>query len=151
MGGHRHIHEAGLALIRHFEGFSPVVYLDAAGHATIGYGHLVREGEEWDTLSAAEAEDLLRQDVAVAERAVMRFIHGPLNDDRFAALVSFTFNLGAGALQRSTLRQKVNRGEHEDVPQELLRWVWADGRRLEGLRRRREAEGALYRSQWMPG
>lgn len=53
-------------------------------------------------------------------------------------------NLGAGALQRSTLRRKVNRGEHSLVPREFRRWVWAGGRRLRGLIRRREAEVGLY-------
>lgn len=145
----RRTHEAGIALIKHFEGFSPVVYLDVAGQATIGYGHLLREGEVLERISQAEAEDLLRQDVAVAERAVMKLIRAPLMDGQFAALVSFTFNLGSGALQRSTLRQKVNREEHEDVPAELMRWVWAGGRRIEGLKRRRKAEADLYRQDFI--
>ena len=77
-------------------------------------------------------------------RAVLRLIRVPLEDGRFGALCSFTFNLGAGALQRSTLRRRVNREEHEAVPRELRRWVWAGGRKLKGLIRRREAEAALY-------
>ena len=60
------------------------------------------------------------------------------------ALCSFAFNLGAGALQRSTLRRKVNREEHAAVPHEFRRWVWAGGRKLKGLIRRREAEAVLY-------
>jgi len=140
----RPIHEMGIALIKHFEGFSPVVYRDVAGKATIGYGHLLRDGEAWERLSEAEAEGLLRQDIAVAERAVSHLIRIPLTDNQFAALVSFTFNLGSGALQRSTLRQKINREEHGDVPRELMRWVWAGGRQNEGLKRRRKAECALY-------
>ena len=56
----------------------------------------------------------------------------------------YTFNLGAGALQRSTLRRKVNREEHDAVPAEFGRWVWASGRKLKGLVRRREAEAGLY-------
>lgn len=140
----RAINAAGLALIKRFEGFSPTVYADAAGLATIGYGHLLREGETWERISKPQAEALLRQDVAVAERAVCRFIHVPLHNNQFAALVSFTFNLGAGALQRSTLRQKINREEHAAVPEELRRWVWAGGQRQRGLQRRREAEIALY-------
>ena len=60
------------------------------------------------------------------------------------ALGSFAFNLGAGALQRSTLRRKVNREEHDAVPVEFRRWVWAGGRNLKGLIRRREAEAELY-------
>ena len=75
---------------------------------------------------------------------MLRLIRVPLEDSRFDALGSFTFNLGAGALQRSTLRRKVNRQEHAAVPAEFGRWVWAGGRRLKGLVRRREAEAVLY-------
>lgn len=80
----------------------------------------------------------------IAERAVLRLISAPLTDGQFDALVSFTFNLGAGALQRSTLRRKVKRGEHENVPVELMKWVWAGGRKLPGLVRTRQAEGLSY-------
>ena len=68
----------------------------------------------------------------------------PIEDGRFDALGSFAFNLGAGALQRSTLRRKGNREEHGTVPDESQRWVWAGGRKLKGLVRRREAEAELY-------
>ena len=90
------------------------------------------------------AEDLLRRDLAVAERTVLRLICVPLADGQFDALASFTFNLGSGALQRSTLRRKVNRDEHAEVPAEFMRWVWAGGRRLKGLIRRRAAETKFY-------
>ena len=70
-----------------------------------------------------------------------------MEESRFDALRSFAFNLGAGALQRSTLRRKVNREEHDAVPTEFRRWVWAGGRKLKGLVRRREAEPALYAAQ----
>lgn len=143
----RVVSENGLALIRHFEGFVPHIYQDAAGIATIGYGHVLRPGENAAFENGIEkqaAEKLLMQDVAIAARAVMRFITLPLQQHQFDALCSFTFNLGAGALQRSTLRQVVNRGEHLAVPRELMRWVWAGGRRLPGLTHRRQAEGALY-------
>jgi len=82
--------------------------------------------------------------VRIAERAVLRLISVPLTDGQFDAPVSFTFNLGAGALQRSTMRRKVNRGEHESIPAELMKWVWAAGRRLSGLARRRKAEADSY-------
>ncbi|MCT4635385.1 MAG: lysozyme, partial [Rickettsiales bacterium] len=67
-----------------------------------------------------------------------------LNNHQFDALVSFTFNVGVGALQRSTLRSKVNRAEHEQVPTEFMRWVYAGGKRIIGLVRRRKAELELY-------
>jgi len=129
----RHVTQHGINLIKRFEGFEPEVYLDAAGLPTIGYGHLLRAGEA-----------LLIKDVLSAETAVLRLIHVPLTDGQFDALVSFTFNLGGGALQRSTLRRKVNREEHKDVPREFMRWLWAGGRKLKGLVRRREAEANLY-------
>ena len=97
-----------------------------------------------DGIDEAAAEELLRRDVGTAERAVLRLIRVPLADGQFDALVSFAFNLGGGALQRSTLRRKVNREEHDAVPAEFRRWVWAGGRKLKGLVRRREAEAGLY-------
>jgi GH24 family phage-related lysozyme (muramidase) len=102
-------------------------------------------------VTQAEATELLRRDVRIAERAVLRLISVPLTDGQFDALVSFTFNLGAGALQRSTLRRKVNRGEHEGVPAELMKWVWAAGKKLPGLVRRWQAEGVAYASAPLAG
>ena len=145
----RHVTDEGLALIKRFEGFSPTIYVCPGGWPTIGYGHVVQEGERErfaGGINEDEAEDLLRRDVAMAERAVLRLITVPLTDGQFDALTSFTFNLGSGALQCSTLRRKVNREEHGAVPAEFGRWVWAGGRKLEGLVRRREAEAVHYAS-----
>ena len=143
----RNVTEEGLDLIKWFEGFSPIIYICPAGWPTIGYGHVVRDQarkQYEDGIDEAAADELLRRDVETAERAVLRLIRVPLKDGRFDALCSFTFNLGAGALQRSMLRRKVNRKEHGAVPTEFRRWVWAGGRELKGLVRRREAEAGLY-------
>lgn len=145
----RHISRQGLDLICRFEGFSPIIYMCPAGYPTIGYGHLITEANKeqfLDGVDEDEALDLLRQDVAVAERAVLRLISVPLTQGQFDALVSFTFNLGAGALQRSTLRRKVNCEEHADVTDEFMKWVWAGGRKLKGLVKRRANEGRHYMS-----
>lgn len=143
----RHVTQEGIGLIKRFEGFSPTVYICPAGYPTIGYGHLVREAEKYEQgITQAEAEELLCRDVHAAESAVLRLIAVPLTDGQFDALVSFTFNLGAGALQRSTLRRKVNRKAHSEVPEQFMRWVWAGGRRLPGLARRRTAEVVSYRN-----
>ena len=145
----RRITQAGLDLIKQFEGFSPTVYICPAGYPTIGYGHVVKsqESERFaGGITKEQAEVLLRQDLQTAERAVLRLITLPITDGQFDALVSFTFNLGAGALQRSTLRRKVNRRDHATVPAEFRKWVWAGGRRLEGLVRRRQAEAIFYNS-----
>ena len=143
----RHVTEEGLNLIKRFEGFSPTIYICPAGYPTIGYGHVVLAHEQ-DQFAAgitpAEATELLGMDVRIAQRAVLRLISVPLTDGQFDALVSFTFNLGAGALQRSTLRRKVNRGEHERVPSEFMRWTRSAGVQLRGLIFRRKAECQLY-------
>lgn len=149
----RHVTEEGLALIKRFEGFSTTPYLCPAGWWTIGWG-AVRDGRGepvtavTPSIAEDEAEALLRRDVGLAEHAVLRQIEVLLVDGQFDALVSFTFNLGAGALQRSMLRRKVNREAHADVPAEFLKWVFAGGRRLFGLVRRRAAEVELYRVGW---
>jgi len=143
----RHITQAGIDLIKRFEGFSHTVYICPADYPTIGYGHVLKpqEREQFASgITPEQSETLLRQDVQTAERAVLRLITVPLTDGQFDALVSFTFNLGAGALQRSTLRRKVNRGDHAAVPAEFRKWVWAGGRKLEGLVRRRAAEAKTY-------
>ena len=150
----RHVTEEALNLIKRFEGFSSTIYICPAGYPTIGYGHVVlaHEREQFAAgITQAEATELLRKDVRIAERAVLRLISVPLTDGQFDALVSFTFNLGAGALQRSTLRRKVNRGEHGGVPAELMQWVWAAEKKLPGLVRRRQAEGVSYASSPLSG
>ncbi|MCG7878288.1 MAG: lysozyme [Candidatus Thiodiazotropha endolucinida] len=141
----RHITQNGLDLIKRFEGFSRTVYFCPAGYPTIGYGHVVKGDEDFSAgIDEAKGEELLRQDAQIAERAVLRLINVPLTDGQFDALVSFTYNLGGGALQRSTLRRKINREEHAEVPEQFMRWVWAGGRKLKGLVRRRAAEAGLY-------
>jgi GH24 family phage-related lysozyme (muramidase) len=87
---------------------------------------------------------LLRDDVGSAEKAVLRLINVPLSEGQFDALVGFTFNLGAGSLQSSTLRRVINRGDYAAAPEQLRRWVWARGVRLRGLVLRREAEILLF-------
>lgn len=137
----------GLALIKRWEGFRDVVYLDVAGYPTIGYGHLIRPGESFpDRITEVDGEELLRVDVQEAERAVLRLICVPLTDGQFDALVSFTFNLGGGALQRSRLRMYANRYQHGLAAGEFPKWHWAGGRRERGLMRRRVAEASLYRT-----
>jgi lysozyme len=139
--------ETGIGLIQRYEGFRPNVYLDAAGLPTIGYGHLLAKNEVVryaQGIDIAAAHALLRQDVMVAEKAVGRWIYVPLRQEQFDALVSFTFNLGSATLQRSTLRQVINRGEYAYAPPQFMRYIWAGGRPLKGLVLRRKAEVELF-------
>ena len=137
--------DEGRGLIRRFESLRLWSYHDDVGYPTIGYGHLLSKEKwadlsQWLAITEEEADDLLGRDVHRFERAVSRLVHVPLSQGQFDALVSFTFNLGAGALQASTLRRVLNQGHYEKVPHELRRWVFAGGRKLRGLVRRREAE-----------
>lgn len=139
----RQVTQEGLDLVKYFEGFSPVPYKDIAGYWTIGYGHLMSEYQDL-RLSISEAEEILRHDLGKAERAVLRLIKVDLTDYQFDALVSFTFNLGSGALQRSTLRAKVNRRDYAGAAQEFLKWIRAGGKVSKGLLKRRRMESRIF-------
>ncbi len=148
----RELSAEGLAFIAQHEGFRPALYSDAAGHCTIGYGHLVHRGrcdgsepaELRAGLSEEAARQLLAEDAQIAVAAVRDAVMVPLTQPQFDALVSFAFNVGAGAFRRSTLLDKLNSGDYAAVPTELLRWVYAGGQKLQGLVNRRIDEGRLF-------
>jgi lysozyme len=95
-------------------------------------------------ITRQRALELLEQDARVATDGVRRLIRVPLKQHQLDALISFTFNCGKGSLQTSTLRKRLNAGEYDAVPIELRRWVFSVGKKLPGLVRRRQAEGALF-------
>jgi GH24 family phage-related lysozyme (muramidase) len=120
---------------------------------TIGSGHVITRADAIkfkDGISKPIALALLSLDAAIAERAVQRAIKVPLSQAQFDALVSFTFNLGGGALYRSTLRQVINRGDMEAAPAQFRKWVWAGGRKLPGLIRRRAEEARIFAGEPSP-
>lgn len=145
----RQLNQNGVELLKQFEGWSASAYKDIAGIWTIGYGSIFgldgkRVTSSHREITIAEGEALLRRDVKIACDAVDQFITSPLTDNQYAALVSFTYNTGAGALQRSTLRRVINRGELDEVPAQWMRWVWAGGKKSNGLKNRRSAELELF-------
>ena len=143
----RPVPDAGVALVKAFEGCRLTPYRDAIGLWTIGWGHLVsrdREAAPPAPITQEEADALLAADLARMAAAVARLLPVPLTDGQYGAVVSFTFNLGAGNLQTSALRRKILRGDHHAVPGQLMRWVHAGGVKLAGLARRRAAEAAMY-------
>lgn len=134
-----------LDLIKRFEGFSSTVYLCPAGIPTIGYGHVVLKGEKFpEGIHQGEGVRLLEQDMKQAEASVGRLIVVPLTEAQRGALISFAFNLGGGALQRSTLRMRVNRQDHRGAADEFLKWCKARGKVVRGLLLRRRAEAKVY-------
>ena len=135
---------AGLALIKHFEGFSADAYEDAAGIWTQGYGHTRGVTHESPPITEAKAEMWLRDDVATAEAAVQRHALAVLNENQFSALVSLAYNIGANAFRNSTLAMRLNAGDYAGAAEEFPRWVYAGGRKLDGLIARRRAEKILF-------
>ena len=141
----------GLSLLKQFEGCILVPYKDSAGLYTIGYGHLIADGKTLPDsakykITQKQADLLLKYDVVPREKAVERLCTVPLSQNEFDALVSFVFNLGAGCFQRSTLRQKLNRGDKAGAAKVLLRYNRAGGKVIKGLVNRRMAEFKLFMS-----
>jgi lysozyme len=141
--------EIAVALARRFEGLYLSPYLCPAGIPTLGYGATYYQNGTRVTLHDApitreQADALLLWMVqTVYLPAVVKLCPVVDTSERMAALIDFTFNLGAGQLKASTLRRKVNAGDWEAVPAELRKWVKGGGRVLRGLVIRREAEVAL--------
>ena len=136
--------EQGLRLIKHFEGFRGKPYLCPAKVWTIGYGHTGGVTAATAPIDEPTALMLLQSDVVKFSKTVERLIRVPLTQNQFDALVSFTFNLGGGALQRSTLRQKLNRKDYAGASAEFVKWVRAGGVVSRGLLTRRIAERNLF-------
>ncbi len=133
-------------LIKRFEGLRLKAYRCPAGYLTIGYGHILEDKpENWGlVISEEDAERLLWSDLKIFERGVLKRLRVKVDDWMLDALVSFTFNVGLGNFERSTLRLKVNRGDFLEAGDEFLKWVRAGGVVLRGLILRREAERELY-------
>lgn len=147
-------------MIKHHEGvrFRPyrcpaLLWTTAIGHV-IDQKHIGVKLEErknlpipdgWDrTLSMAEVDQILSDDLATFERGVLRLCPSDLTQSRFDAFVSFSFNVGLGNLQRSSIRMKHNRGDFDGAAEAFMQWTKAGGRELPGLVKRRKDERALY-------
>ena len=153
--------EQALELLKQWEGFETKVYNDSAGLPTIGVGHLITASEQTsgaivitglsvqyaDGLTDQQVVDLLGQDVQPAEQAVNGGVQVALAQNQFDALVSFTFNVGAGAFNSSTLLKVLNQGHYDQVPDQLRRWNKAGGQVVKGLVTRRENEVKLWSGQ----
>ncbi|GHT97585.1 lysozyme [Betaproteobacteria bacterium] len=144
--------QAAIALAKRFEGFERVSkndpgrahpYICPAGFWTIGYGHLC--DQHHPPITEAEVEAYLAADLQSALAATLR--HCPVlatePEGQLAAIVDFTFNLGGGRLQTSTLRRRLNQRDWAAAATELRRWVYGGGKVLPGLVARRKAEVAL--------
>jgi len=151
-----------IKMLQHHEGVRYKPYRCPAQLWTIGVGHvmypeqaklpLARRGEvtlrveDFREFSKEEVDGILKSDLARFERGVHNYCGNNLTQGQFDGLVSFAFNLGLGTLQRSTLRQKVLRGDMEGAAEEFLKYTMAGGKVLRGLVNRRNDERALFLS-----
>jgi len=149
-----------IEMIKHHEGVRFKPYQCPAKLWTIGVGHVLYPNqikillsergayalhpEDNRTFTKDEVDGILRADLDRFERGVERFCPVPLTQGMFDGLVSFSFNVGLGTLQRSTLRQKLLRGDKEGAAEELLKYCMAGGKVLKGLQNRRIDERALF-------
>ena len=145
--------QATIELAKRFEGFerkvkrgieiTAIPYICPAGFWTIGYGHLC--DPKHPPVTEVEAEIYLARDLQLALVATLRYcpVLATEPEERLAAIVDFTFNLGAGRLQTSTLRRRINQRDWDAAGRELRRWIYGGGRPLPGLIARRNREAAL--------
>lgn len=130
-------------IVMYFEGYVPRTYADPIGIPTSCYGHVGPENTPGRRFTDSQCRALLEQDLAIANRDVRRCIQIPLAPHEEAALTSATFNAGAKIVCGSTLQRLANAGDKAGMCAELSKWVYAKGRKLNGLVRRRAAERAM--------
>jgi lysozyme len=152
--------ERGKALLAEWEGVELKIYKDSANLPTIGVGHLLTRDEltsgkiliRGETIKYAagvtrqQAIDLLDQDLGKFEDIVNTSVNIDLAQNQFDALVAFAFNVGANAFKSSTLLKCLNKGQYREVPDQLRRWCFAGGQKVQGLANRREKEIQLWSS-----
>lgn len=140
------INDAGLKLLKEFEGCKLEAYQDLVGVWTIGYGHTGEDVSPYWQITQEEADELLRKDLEKFERGVEKLLKVPVTSNEFSALVCFAYNVGLGNLKQSTLLNCINLHNKRQAPNEFLRWNKAGGIPVKGLTRRREAERLLFLS-----
>jgi lysozyme len=138
------MNDAGMALLKRFEGCRLQSYYCPAGVLTIGYGHTGNDVSEGQNITQEDADNLLRQDLARFKAGVANAVTIDLTDNQQAALVCFAYNVGLANLTISTLLRLLNSGDYAAAAEEFLKWDRAAGRVLPGLLARREAERELF-------
>lgn len=135
--------DIAVPMIGEFEGCRLHAYQDAVGVWTIGFGH-TRGVHPHDVWTQQQADDALRAEVSEFMDHVQQYVHVPVNEHELASLTSFAYNLGIGALKRSTLLRKLNAGDINGAAAEFHKWNKAGGRVLAGLTRRRDEEAQEF-------
>lgn len=136
-----------IAVIKKFEGLRLSVYLCPAGVRTIGYGHALRFNEYGiKKITEEQAEKYLCDDLKKFENSIKKLVKVPLSQCQFDALVSLVFNIGATNFRNSTLLKYLNNSEYSLAAEQFERWIYASGKKLDGLIVRRKAEKEIFLS-----
>jgi lysozyme len=130
--------------VAQFEGFSATPYLDAAGVPTIGYGTTRGVKMSMGAITEDKAREYLMFDLSDANKTINNLVKPLINKNQKIALLSFVYNVGAGNFKSSTLLRRINAKKWDEAAWQFKKWVYAGGKVLKGLIRRREAESALF-------
>lgn len=136
--------QAGVNLIKRFEGDRLTAYLCPAGKLTIGYGHTGPDVTPGKKITAEQANSLLIADIDRFAKGVRALVKKSITDNQFSACVSFAYNVGIYAFSKSTLLRLLNAGDIQGAANEFPKWNKANGKPLPGLTARRAAERALF-------
>jgi lysozyme len=136
-----------IVLIKSFEGCRLSTYKCSAGVLTIGYGHTGSDVKDGMKITQAQADEFLKKDLEKFEKGVFSLVTVALTQSQFDALVAFSFNVGLGALKKSTLLRHLNQGAALEASNQFLVWDKVAGKPLAGLTRRRTAERELFLSE----
>ena len=138
----------GLKSITDYEGFEPKPYKCQAGKWTIGYGHVIQPGEKFTSITEQEARDLFKKDLIKYENAVADNVKIAINPHQYDALTSLAYNIGPRALKKSTLMEKLNRGDYDGASNEFGKWnkIRRNGKKIvsDGLTNRRAGEKRMF-------
>ena len=129
--------------IKRWEGRELKAYRCPAGKWTIGYGH-TEDVEEGDSITPSEAELLLIEDLKDRAEALAPYVNVPVTEGQYIALMSLAFNVGVGAVKKSSLLRYLNLGHIDEAADDFLRWIYVDGKVNKGLQNRRESERRLF-------
>lgn len=149
------ISDSGLEFLKNYEELALSMYNDSANHATIGYGHLIHHGPisgaSSETpfkkgITEAGASELLRRDLSSREDLVNEKVKVPLHQHEYDALVIFCFNIGNGGFSGSNALKTLNAGKYSEIPDEIMKWDKANGKKSKGLVNRRTEEVEIFRN-----
>ncbi|MBU0760110.1 MAG: lysozyme [Nanoarchaeota archaeon] len=130
--------------IKNFEQFRARTYNDQGGRPTIGYGHLIKHGEQFDSITEEQAESILRRDLSVYEDTVNETVRVGITQNQYDSLVSLTYNIGPTAFRNSTLVRKLNAEDYHGAAEQFDVWRLVNGKVSKGLVKRRAKERQIF-------